>query len=93
MLILDKSVIIFASIFDGHGIKALVIQIVVIERIAHGSRDQRAEPEFQGKRDPAHVHQLSLPVVIDTSQKGLVHEKVPEDPEPCYCSSERLLSF
>ena len=93
MLVLYEDIIVLASIFDCHGIKTLIIEVISIEGVAHSPRDQGAQTELHYKRNTTHVQQFTLPVVVDTCQEGLVHEKVPEDPEPGHCSRKRLLSF
>ena len=88
-----EAFIVLTSILDGHRIKLFIIQIVCVEGVAHEAGHEGAQTHLEREGDSSHVQQLSLPIVINACQEGLVDEEVSEQSESGDSPREQLLSL
>jgi len=50
--------------------------MVLVQQIGHKTSHGRAHSQLEDNRQAAHVQQLSLPVIVDASEEGLIDEEV-----------------
>lgn len=64
------------SVFSSQPVHVLSVKVIVVQIVAHGARYRGAECDFKREWHPAHIDQLPLPVVVQTSHSRLIDEEV-----------------